>query len=389
MNKKLYFKALAFICSAALGLTSCSDDDGPSVNAIEVVQPTTGATISVSPAEAKPGETVTITATLQEKFTFNGWTVTTATSQIAVEDASALTTTFVMPNSPVTVTAAILAPGELYGLTTVVIPAGTRLLGSNPDEPSYYRDEKLHEVTISKDFYMSAYEITNQQYADFLNATGVLQDGEGAVPGQTDTEVLIYDSTTLDGGRFNFGVNWNGTQWIAADGYENNPVIYVTWYGATAYADYVGGTLPTEAQWEYACRGGQTEQLPFGIGDGTKMVKGMAAFYIYDYYDLAQGGRVVDSSIEGYLSSTYPVGSFEPNGYGLYDMHGNVYEWCSDFYGNYPDEPTVDPTGPESGSRYVVRGGGWVNSGRELRSAVRWESRPTTKLENYGFRVVF
>lgn len=383
------FKVLSILFAATVAFSSCSDDDGPSIHAVEIEQPASGAVISVTPAEAKPGETVTIAATLDNKWVFNGWTVMTADAQVAVEDASALQTTFVMPNKPVTVSASVLAPGEKDGLTTVRIPAGTRMLGSEPTEPSYYRDEKLHQVTLTEDFYMSAYETTNAQFADFLNATGVGENGEGAVPGQTDTEVLIYDSTTLDGGRFNFGVNWDGTKWVPATNYENNPVIYVTWYGAAAYADYVGGSLPTEAQWEYACRGGQTEQLPFGIGDGTKMVKGMAAFYIYDYYDLAEGGRKVDSTIEGYLSSTYPVGSFEPNAWGLYDMHGNVYEWCSDYYGNYPDEPSVDPKGPETGSRMVVRGGGWVNSGRELRSAVRWESRPTTKLENYGFRVVF
>ena len=388
MCNKSVIKAMALVCAVAFGFTSCSDDE-PKLQTVELTQPEKGGSIAVTPAEAKPGEVVTITATVDDKWEFVAWEVTADGKAVEVADPEALQTTFVMPSSAVAVSAKFLAPGEKDGLETVLIPAGTRMLGSNPDEPSYYKDEKLHQVTFSKDFYMSKYEITNEQFAWFLNSTGVGEDGEGAVPGQEDKETLIYSSEKMDNGKFNFGVNWTGDKWAPAEGYANHPVIYVTWYGAAAYADFVGGALPTEAQWEYACRGGQEEQLPFGIGDGTKMVKGMAAFYIYDYYDLAEGGRKVDSSIQGYKSSTYPVGSFEPNAWGLYDMHGNVYEWCSDFYGNYPDEPTTDPTGPETGSKRVVRGGGWVNSGRELRSAVRWDSRPTTKLENYGFRVVF
>lgn len=384
MVKNLKLLVALFIAASTV---ACSDDDQLQLNAIEVEQPT-GAVINISPAEAKAGEIVTLTITVDPKFTFKTWIASTAVMEIPVENKSETTATIVMPNCPIKVTATVLAPGAQYGLTTVRIPAGTRMLGSEPTEPSYYKDEKLHQVTLSEDFYMSAYETTNAQYADFLNAVGVRDNGEGPIPGNDDIETYIYDSTTLDSGKFNFGVNWNGSSWVPAAGYENHPVIYVTWYGAAAYAEYVGGSLPTEAQWEYACRGGQEEQLPFGIGDGTKMVQGMAAFYIYDYYELPKG-RITNFDLTGYQSSTYPVGSFEPNAWGLYDMHGNVYEWVSDYYGTYPDEPTVDPHGPATGSRKVMRGGGWVNSGRELRSAVRWDGRMASKVENLGFRVIF
>lgn len=391
MTTTNYLKSFTLILAASLSLYSCDDDDPVIIHGIEIAEPANGGTISVSPSEAKAGETVTVTATVADKWSFGGWNITETTTEeapVPVADASATVTTFVMPEHPVTVSARFLAPGEQFGLTTVLIPGGTRMLGSEPSEPSYYKDEKLHEVTISSDFYMTAHEITNAQFADFLNVNSVGQDGTGKWNG-TDTELYVYDSTTRDSGKFNFGLNWSGDKWVPAEGYENHPVIYVSWYGASAYAAWVGGAIPTEAQWEYACRGGQADQLPFGIGDGTKMTKGMAQFYIYDYYDLALGGRKVDMSIEGYVSSTYPVGSFEPNGYGLYDMHGNVYEWTADFYGSYPDGPSVDPKGPETGSRRVIRGGGWVNSGRELRSAVRWEQRPDRPLENIGFRVIF
>ncbi len=388
--KKFYFVFAMALCSMAFAFVSCSDEKEeptPQPHGIAVVEAVAGGTITVSPLEAKAGDVVTLTATVDDKWEFGGWDVTAKGTEVEVADVTATTTTFVMPDAAVTVAATFLAPGDKYGLTTVRIPAGTRMLGSNPDEPSYYRDEKLHQVTLTKDFYMSAYEVTNQQFADFLNAVGVGEDGEGPV--DDSTESYVYDSTTRDSGKFNFGVNWDGTKWVAAPGYEEHPIIYVSWYGADAYAKWVGGALPTEAQWEYACRGGQAENLPFGIGDGTKMVKGMAQFYITDYYDLAQGGRVVDSTIAGYVASTYKVGSFEPNGYGLYDMHGNVYEWVSDWYDNYPDGDLVDPIGPETGSRKILRGGGWVNSGRELRSAVRWYARPTSRMENQGFRVIF
>ncbi|MDE7411357.1 MAG: SUMF1/EgtB/PvdO family nonheme iron enzyme [Paramuribaculum sp.] len=387
--KKFYFAAAVAVCAMASAFMSCSDDNEsePVSQSIEVASTQKGGTITVSTANAAPGDVVTITAVPDDDYKFGSWDVKSNGTAVKVADPTALTTTFVMPAGTVTVSAKFLAPGEEYGLTMVKIPAGTRMLGSKPDEPSYYRDEKLHQVTLTKDFYMSAYEVTNQQFADFLNAVGIGEDGEGPVG--DDTESYVYDSTTRDQGKFNFGVNWDGSKWVPAAGYEDHPIIYVSWYGADAYAKWVGGALPTEAQWEYACRGGQEDNLPFGIGDGTKMVKGMAQFYIYDYYDLAEGGRKVDSSIEGYVSSTYKVGSFEPNGYGLYDMHGNAYEWVNDFYKDaVPAEEMVDPTGPETGNQKMVRGGGWSNSGRELRTAVRWGYRPTTRMEHIGFRVV-
>lgn len=384
-----YYLASAFaLLLSSVCFQSCDDDNDPVAHGIEVTEVEKGGTVTVSPMEAKSGDVVTLTATVEDKWEFGGWKVTSNDKDVEVSDASALQATFVMPDAPVTVSAEFLAPGQKFGLTTVKIPAGTRMLGSEPTEPSYYKDEKLHEVTLTKDFYMSAYEVTNAQFAEFLNAVNVGEDGEGPV-GEDDTESYLYASDKRDDAQYNFGVIWTGGKWAPVEGFEEHPVIYVSWYGADAYAKWVGGALPTEAQWEYACRGGQESNLPFGIGDGTKMVKGMAQFYIYDYYDLAEGGRKVDPEIQGYQASTYKVGSFEPNAYGLYDMHGNVYEWVADWYDNYPEGSLVDPVGPESGRQRIVRGGGWVNSGRELRSAVRWYSRPTTRLENYGFRVVF
>lgn len=394
MRKSLFFAATMAL---AMGFVACDDDNNDPVlpeekiYEVEVATGLEGGNVSVSATEAKAGEVVTVTATPLEGWNFDSWSVVRADNGNAVElaDATANPATFVMPDADVKVSASfVVGSGVHHGLELVLIPAGTRELGSPDAEPSHYKDETLHTVTISKDFYMGKYPVTNAQFAMFLNAVGVGSNGNYAEGDGAEPELMCHDSALRDSGKFNFGVTWNGSEWTPAEGFENHPVIYVTWYGADAYARWAGGSLPTEAQWEYACRGTQTESLPFGIGDGTKMVQGMASFYIYDYYDLAEGGRKVNPDLEGYVASTYPVGSFEPNGFGLYDMHGNVYEWVVDWYANYPTEPTVDYVCTD-GSRKVVRGGGWLNSGRELRSAARWYQRATLAQENNGLRVVF
>ena len=129
------------------------------------------------------------------------------------------------------------------------------------DAESIYASMKpVHEVTLSHDFYMTKYEITNAQYAAFLNATGVGEDGKGQVSypdgkgnEQTEEQALIKIDTD--------GVNYENGTWKPQDGKDDFPVINVTWYGAKAYADWVGGSLPTDAQWEYACRAGRQHTL--------------------------------------------------------------------------------------------------------------------------------
>ena len=137
-------------------------------------------------------------------------------------------------------------------LETVLIPAGTFTMGSPADEPNRGTDETQHQVTLSA-FRMSKYEITNAQYAAFLNAKSIGSDGKYAA-GAYPTQALIYASSS----SYDWGLHYTNNQWVPVSGYENNPVINVTWYGATEFATYIGGTLPTEAQWEYACRGAST-----------------------------------------------------------------------------------------------------------------------------------
>ena len=126
--------------------------------------------------------------------------------------------------------------------------------------------------------------------------------------------------------------------------------------------------IPTEAEWEYACRAGSTTRYCFG--DDEKMLKD------YAWYHKNSGGK------------TQPVKQKKPNAWGLYDMHGNVWEWCEDWYDDYPIEPVTDPTGPASGAGRVVRGGSWGSDPRGLRSANRGYYSPGLRGGDLGFRLL-
>lgn len=283
------------------------------------------------------------------------------------------------------------------GIEKVFIPAGTFLMGSPADEPNRYTNETQHRVTLTKDFYMSKYEITNAQYVEFLNAVkadanGIFKAADYSA-GKHPGTGLVADCST--GGRSAWGVQYdtNADKWVPAAGYENYPVIYVTWYGADEYAHWAGGSLPTEAQWEYACRGGQTESLPFGLGDGTKLYADMANFNGSYPYELPGGhinGYQGPTPPNTYLGKTAAVGSYPyANGYGLYNMHGNVIEWCSDWYDTYPAGPVTDPVGSNGGFYRVLRGGDWGYNARLCRSAYRNDVYPDYAYDYVGFRVVF
>jgi formylglycine-generating enzyme required for sulfatase activity len=167
-------------------------------------------------------------------------------------------------------------------------------------------------------------------------------------------------------------------QWVPRAGYENYPVIEVTWYGATEFATYAGGSLPTEAQWEYACRGNTT--TPFNTGSCLTNLQAN--------YDWSNPYSTCTNTNTIFPGTTQAVGIYTANAYGLHDMHGNVYEWCSDWYGTYPTTPQTNPTGATTGSCRVQRGGGWVYDARECRSANRNYDLPDWKNGVIGFRVV-
>lgn len=253
------------------------------------------------------------------------------------------------------------------------IPPGTFWMGS-PDTESGRREyETLHQVTLTKGFYMSIYETTIAEYADFLN--------DKRVPGVTDENGVVY--TMSEGNRLPlFLVNewgwapvWNADtgRWEVLPNKENYPMMYVTWYGATLYAQWAGGELPSEAQWEYACRAGT--QTAYFFGDDA------TALGDYDVYKDNQPGDY-----------PAPVGSKKPNPWGLYDMHGSVLEWCRDSWDNktdYSPDPVTDPLSPNPGDERVARGGSFNYSGSDCRSARRNAAVPQVTYAHVGFRIIY
>ena len=232
------------------------------------------------------------------------------------------------------------SPNNRPSIEWVSIPAGTFTMGS----PSYETDRESdegpqHSVSLSG-FKMSKYEVTFAQYDAFCGATG--------------------RQKPIDNG-------W---------GRGNRPVINVDWNDATAFAEWMGCRLPTEAEWEYACRAGTTSPFNTGSCLSSSQVN----------YD---GNNPYSTCATGtYLEKTMPVGSYSPNAWGLYDMHGNAWEWCSDWYGDYSSRAQTNPRGPSSGLDRVLRGGSWFVSGRFCRSAFRYNFAPSTRGNTIGFRLV-
>ncbi|NTW34196.1 MAG: formylglycine-generating enzyme family protein [Bacteroidetes bacterium] len=221
----------------------------------------------------------------------------------------------------------------------VNIPGGIFIMGSDTGEVNRHDDEAQLQVTISA-FKMSKYEITFEQYNMFCKATGkVKPDDKG----------------------------W---------GQGKHPVINVSWDDANAFSEWMGCRLPTEAEWEYACRAGS--DTPFNTGDNLTTSQAN--------YD---GNYPYNNNVKGkYLKKTLAVGSFAPNAFGLYDMHGNVWEWCSDFYSDYSLDLQTNPKGPSSGKYRVRRGGGWGDSSQACRSAFRDSGDPSGSGTGIGFRIV-
>jgi formylglycine-generating enzyme required for sulfatase activity len=221
----------------------------------------------------------------------------------------------------------------------VEIPAGTFTMGSSGSEAEREVNEIPHQVTL-RAFKMSKYEVTFEQYDAFCEATG-------------------RDKPDDKG--------W---------GRGKRPVVNVSWNDANAFAMWMGCRLPTEAEWEYACRAGTT--TPFNTGNNITTAQ---ANYngTYPYNNNAKGEN---------RRKTLPVGSFEPNAYGLYDMHGNVWEWCSDWWGPYSTAPQTNPKGAEPKQYRVFRGGSWGNNANFCRSAYRDNLTPESRNGYIGIRLV-
>lgn len=222
----------------------------------------------------------------------------------------------------------------------VDIQGGTFLMGSPETEKSRGSDENQHKVTLS-DFRISKYEITFEMYDAYCDSVGLEKPDD------------------------------NG--W----GRGNRPVINVSWREAYNFAQWMGGRLPTEAEWEFVARA--NGKYAFGKTNCLSVKQG----------NFDGSSELMRCGDEVRKSKTMPVGSYEPNAYGVHDMFGNVYEWCNDWYGVYPLGTTVDPEGPASGGNRVNRGGCWANSASTCRAASRESSSVDFKGNRIGFRLVF
>jgi len=255
---------------------------------------------------------------------------------------------------------------SILNIATVQIPAGTFIQGSPDTEVGRSSWETQFTETLSA-FRMSKYEITNAQYAAFLNAKSIGSNGKYATVGY-GTQALIYASSD----HSDWGLHYTSGQWVPVAGYENHPVIYVTWYGATEFATYVGGRLPTHAEREYACRAGTT--TPFNTG--TCLTDAQANyFWAYPYITCT-------NTSTSYPGEPHQVGTYPANAFGLYDMHGNVSEWCSTSLMYY--------VGIITGRLFrIIQGGSWQYGAESCRSANIDYAYLSENRDDLGFRVVF
>lgn len=263
------------------------------------------------------------------------------------------------------------------GIECVLIPKGTFMMGSPLTEPNR-GNELFQEETISKPFYLSKYEVTVKQFAQFLN-----DNSASLLISKGDDDFVTIWANHPDGGNCILSVANSATSlkflqykddtFAPIEGMDNYPCGSISWYGADFFCRWAGGYLPTAAQWEYACRGGQTESLPFGIGDGTKLIKGMATFDSTGAYDLSKDGEYYDPEGSA-LYALSPVGSYEPNGYGLYDMHGNLWEYCSNRINN---------------NYIIMKGGAMRSTATQCRSAYMRSVFMDNCGDVMGFRIAF
>jgi len=257
---------------------------------------------------------------------------------------------------------------EIDGMEMVYVPAGNFEMGSSDEQTQ-------HDVFLDA-FWIDKTEITNSQFCQFLNAKGN-QSEEGIYwfePGAGHRSVVYGYIDEIDG------------VFIPKAGYENYPVIEVSWYGAAAYCNWIGGRLPTEAEWEYAARGPASFIYPWGNEFNGRLVNYRDSSFTFDNH-----GK--DTSFNDGYAKWAPVGSF-PNGAswcGALDMVGNVHEWVSDWYSMdyYAISPEKNPQGPDTGTYKIGRGGSWYDASSQVHSAYRKALSPSSaRMHWIGFRCV-
>jgi sulfatase modifying factor 1 len=284
----------------------------------------------------------------------------------------------------------------------ILIPAGEFTMGSGesaegtaaffkknygPDSlPARFfkHEHPQHRVRITKPLYLGTYHVTRGQFRQFVEDSGYKTDAEkGNFPGAYgwDAKKKWFD--------FNKAYSWRNAGFEQTD---EHPVVNVSRNDTVAFCEWLskkeGKTyrLPTEAEWEYACRAGTTTR--YHSGDDPETLATVA-----NVADATAKAKFPDwtwtiKASDGYVF-TAPVGQFKPNAFGLYDMHGNAWQWCADWYGEdyYGKSPADDPTGPDTGDDRVLRGGSWDCGPGFTRSAKRNWNSPGNRYYNAGFRV--
>jgi len=267
----------------------------------------------------------------------------------------------------------------------VLIPAGPFQMGDTFSEGAVY-EGPVHTVTISA-FYMDKYEITQGLWDRVKawsngNGYGYDNDGSGKATNHPVQTINWYDMakwcnvrSQMEGRVPAYYTDAGLTQI-----YKTGQVApYVNWHA--------GYRLPTEAEWEKGARGGASGHR-FPWSDVDTISHSQANYYSDSSYsyDVSPTRGYNPAFEDGVMPYTSPVGSFAPNGYGLYDMAGNVWEWCWDWAGNYSSDPQTDPHGPDSGSTRVGRGGNWNYYAEHCRDSYRYGNPPTDTATNIGFR---
>lgn len=268
------------------------------------------------------------------------------------------------------------------GPTMVVIPAGEFAMGSPESESEREDDEKQHSVRISRPFAIARHEVTVGEFRQFVEATGYRTDAERNVEWQG------CFGRKGNGWDFNSDLNWRNPGFEQTD---QHPVVCVSWNDAQAYIQWFAEEtkqayrLPTEAEWEYAARGKTTTIRYWGedADAGCSYANGADQTAKAEFSDWT-----IINCRDRYVY-TAPVGSYQTNQYGLYDVLGNVLEWCQDVYiADIAQSPVqIDPAYTNGGSSRVFRGGGWRGSSHYLRSASRGKADPARRLSSLGFRL--
>jgi formylglycine-generating enzyme required for sulfatase activity len=252
------------------------------------------------------------------------------------------------------------------GIKMVTINPGTFTMGSPPNEKGHQDDEKQREVIVTRTFSIATTEITQKQWITLMGTT-------------------FEDLINKQRGPLGRGAKLSSKPSATGD---KQPMCFVNWQDASDFCKALTKrehearllpldkkySLPTEAQWEYACRAGTTTVF----GTGSTLTSKDANFYGKMPYGFSEPGE--------YRGKTTPVASFPANPWGLSDMHGNVYEWCLDWYEALPTL-AKDPIGPENGEGRVIRGGAWDRKSTSCRAAYRYSRDPNRRAHNIGFRI--